>query len=282
MAAEKPERMTTVETEKDQQTPEKRSVCLQRADAEVFLAYRKRAAQYAAILILLFFLLLTIAGLEKALKWKDGPVNAILTLGVLAGAAVFIVAMRQTSGSRRQFAFFKKVSFRVEAGLYDELSARAKAFAPQEWIGVACLCIVLLTLISMWLGLYKLLSDLNMAILTGISGLLLAAAAWFILIAKSYRVLLQRGEYSALNKASRGRALPFGILCGVAALIVSAATDMSKIGRWATVAAIGIGFALYTWRRICLNRQLAALKQLDAMIRTDASSLQHPTSKDPR
>ena len=104
----KPERMTTVETEKEQQTPEKRTVCLQRADAEAFLAYRSVIARYAALLILLILVLAAALVAMRAHPSKAG--TAAIVPAVLIPVAVFVSAVRKTETSHRQFAFFKSGS----------------------------------------------------------------------------------------------------------------------------------------------------------------------------
>ena len=266
-----------METEKEQQTPEKRTVCLQRADAEAFLAYRSVIARYAALLILLILVLAAALVAMRAHPSKFGA--AAIVPAVLIPVAVFVSAVRKTENKRRQFAFFKKLSFRVEADVYDELEAQAKAFAPKERLAVGCVELVLLAAAAALIW-NRSLNNGTMAILLAAAGLLLAPAAWAILTAKSRRILLQRGEFSAQNKASRGYALPFAILSGV--LLAIAAAAARRAIPWAPIAAVGVFFALYLWRRLCLNRKYAHLTRLDPLVRFEGPAAADQSSTRPQ
>lgn len=252
----------------------KKAGCLQRADAEAFLSYRRLTAKNAAILVLLVFLLFGVAVFAASLKWKTRTFALAAVLTAFIPVAFFISAYRKTEAGRRQFAFFKHLAFRVDAGVYDEIAMRAKAFAPKERIAFGSVAVVLLAAVVLRLGLNRYMSAAAMAILLVISGLLLAPATWAILTAKTYRILLQKGEYSAQNKASRSNSVHFAILCGVILLIaVIVIQRLTKYSNLAVLAAVILFFALYLWKRIVMTRKYAYLKKLNDAVRTPASTV---------
>ena len=250
-----------------------RSTCLQRADAEAFLAYRRLLAKYSAIFVLAFFLMIAAATLVTGLKWKASKLAIAAIPVTLIPVAVLVYLIRKTETQRKQFSFFKKLSFRVEAGVYDELSERAKAFAPKERIALGCVGVVPLACAILRFGLNRSLNYAGTAILLAVFGLLLSPAVWASLTAKSFRILLQKGEYSAQNKAARSSAVPFAILSGVILLIAAYSLNkLTRLGNRAALGAAAVFCGLYVWKRICLNRKFAHLKKLDSQVRTTARS----------
>lgn len=252
---------------------ENRPRCLQRADAEAFLAYRRLVARYSAVLVGILFLLIAGGILATGRHWKPGTLAAASIPLTLIPVAILVYMIRKTEGPRKQFLFFKKLSFRVEAGLYDGLADRAKAFAPKEKAAVVCVCAVMAASAALRLGLNRYLNRAGTAGLIAVFGLLLSPAVWAILTAKSFRILLQRGEYSAQNKAARGAAVPFAILVGVILMIAAYSLNKSsKFGSRAALIAAAVFCGLYLWKRISLNRKYAPLKEMDGQVRTTEGS----------
>ena len=248
--------------------------CLQRADAEAFLAYRRLVAKYSAILVLIFFLMIAAATLVTGLKWKPSKLAIAAIPVTLIPVAVLVYMIRTTDAPRKQFSFFKKLSFRVEAGVYDELSERAKDFAPKERIALGCVGAVLLACAVLRFGLNRYMNYAGAAILIAVFGLLLSPAVWAFLTAKSFRILLQKGEYSAQNKAARSSAVPFAIVLGVILLIAVYTVDrLTGFGNRAAPGAAAVFCGLYLWKRICLNRKYAPLKEMDSQVRTTVRSI---------
>lgn len=254
---------------------ENRPRCLQRADAEAFLAYRRLTAKYSAIMVLIFFLLIAGGILATGRNWKPSTVAIAAIPVTLIPVAALVYMIRKTEAPRRQYLFFKKLSFRVEAGLYDELSDRAKAFAPKEKLALVCVGVVILAVVSLRLGLNRYLNRAGTAGSIAAFGLLLSPAVWAILTAKSFRILLQRGEYSAQNKAARSAALPFAILSGVVLLIAAYSLNkLTKLGSRAALGAAAVFCGLYLWKRVRLNRKYAPLKEMDSQVRTTERSVE--------